>query len=64
MYLVKAFDYVLRELVFGVPPGVTDVSKHLCDPGLTESQMDFETSFIARRGSLFEVMGCIRVSSS
>ena len=64
VYLVKAFSYVLRELVFGVPIGVTDVSEHLCDPGLTETQMDFETSFIARHGSLFEVMGSIRGSSS
>ena len=62
--LVRAFDHVLRELVFGVPLGVTDVSKHLWDPGLTETQMDFETSFIARHGSLFGVMGSIRVSSS
>ena len=29
--LVKAFDRVTRELVFGIPPGVTDVSKHLRD---------------------------------
>ena len=55
--LVKAFDRVIRELVFGIPPGVTDVSKHLSDLGLSMSQLNFVTSFIARHGSLFEVIG-------
>ena len=35
--LVKAFDQVIRELVFGIPPGVTDVSRHVRDLGLTET---------------------------
>ena len=35
--LVKAIDRVIRELVFGIPPGVTDVSKHLSDLGLDVS---------------------------
>ena len=55
--LVKAFDRVIRELVFGIPPGVTDVNKHLSELGLSMSQLDFVTSFIARHGSLFEVIG-------
>ena len=55
--LVKAFDRVIRELVFGIPPRVTDVSKHLFDLGLTVSQLNFVTSFIARHGSLFKVIG-------
>ena len=55
--LVKEFDQVIRELVFGIPPGVTDVSKHLRDLGLTETQLNFVTGFITRRGSLFQVMG-------
>ena len=46
--LVKAFDRVIRELVFGIPPGVTDVSKDLSDIGLSMSQLNFVTSFIAR----------------
>ena len=57
MDLVKAFDRVIRELVFGIPPGVTGVSKHLSDLGLSMSQLNFVTSFIARHGSLFEVIG-------
>ena len=55
--LVKAFDRVIRELVFGIPPGVTDVNKHLSDLGLSMSQLNFVTNFIARHGSLFEVIG-------
>ena len=55
--LVKAFEQVIRELVFGIPPGVTDVSKHLRDLVLTETQLNFLTSFIARHGSLFKEMG-------
>ena len=55
--LVKAFDRVIRELVFGIPPGVTDVNKYLSELGLSMSQLDFVTSFIARHGSLFEVIG-------
>ena len=55
--LVKAFDRVIRELVFGIPPGVTDVNEHLSDFGLSVSQLNFVTSFIARHGSLFEVIG-------
>ena len=51
--LVKAFDKVIRELMFGIPPGVNDVSKHLSDLG----QFNFVTSFIARHCSLFEVIG-------
>ena len=47
MDLVKAFDRVISEVVFGIPPGVTDVNKHL----------NFVTSFIARHGTLFEVIG-------
>ena len=54
---LKAFDRVIRELVFGIPPGVTDVNKHLSDLGLSMSQLDFVTSFIARHGSLSEVIG-------
>ena len=38
--LVKAFDRVNRELVFGIPPGVTDVNKHLSELGLSMSQLD------------------------
>ena len=41
--------------MFGIPPGVTDVSKHLSDLGLSMSQLNFVTSFIAR--SLFEMIG-------
>ena len=52
--LVKAFDRVIRELVFG---RVTDVSRHLRDLGLTVSQLNFVTRFIARHGSLFKVFG-------
>ena len=55
--LVKAFDRVIRELVFGIPPGVTDVCKQLSDLGLSGSQLNFVTSFVARHGSLFEVIG-------
>ena len=55
--LVKAFDRVIRELVFGVRPGVIDVSKRLRDLGLTLSQLKYVTSFIARHGSLFKVIG-------
>ena len=33
--LVKAFDQVIRELVFGIPSGVTDVKKHLRVRGVT-----------------------------
>ena len=55
--LVKAFDRVIRELVFGIPPGATDVSKHLSDLGLSMSQLNFVTNFIARHSSLFEVIG-------
>ena len=55
--LVKAFDQVIRELVFGIPPGVTDVSKHLRDLELAETQLIFVASFIERHGSLFKVMG-------
>ena len=43
--LVKAFDRVIRELVFGIPPGVTNVSKQLRDLGLTETQLNFVTWF-------------------
>ena len=43
-------------MVFGILSGVTDVSKHLRDLGLTET-LKFVTSFIARHGSLFKVMG-------
>ena len=57
MDLVKAFGGVIRELVFGIPPRVTDVNKHLSDLGLSRSQLHFVTSFIARHGSLFEVIG-------
>ena len=39
--LVKAFDQVIRELVFGIPPRVTDVREHLRDLGHTETQLDF-----------------------
>ena len=39
--LVKAFDRVIRELVFGIPPGVTDANKHLSDLGLSVSQFEF-----------------------
>ena len=35
--LVEEFDRIFRELVFGIPPGVTDVSKHLSDLGLSMS---------------------------
>ena len=55
--LVKAFDRVIRELVFGIRPGVADVSKQLRDLGLAVSQLNFVTSFIARHGSLFKVIG-------
>ena len=55
--LVKAFDRVIREMVFGIPPAVTDVDKHLSDLGLSMSQLNFVTSYIARHGSLFEVIG-------
>ena len=43
--LVKAFDRVIRELVFGIPPGMTKVSKHLRDLGLTETHLNFVTWF-------------------
>ena len=36
---------------------MTDVSKHLSDLGLSMSQLNFVTSFIARHGSMFEVIG-------
>ena len=36
---------------------VTDVNKYLSELGLSMSQLDFVTSFIARHGSLFEVIG-------
>ena len=55
--LVKALDRVIRELVFGIPPGVTDVNKHLSDLRLSVSQLHFVISFKARHGSLFEVVG-------
>ena len=55
--LVKAFDRVIRELVFGIPPGVTDVNTHLKNLGFSAEQLNFVTSFIARHGSLFEVIG-------
>ena len=55
--LVKAFDQVIREVVFGIPSGVTDVKKHLRDLGLTETKLNCVTSFITRHGSLFKVMG-------
>ena len=55
--LVKAFDRVIRELVFGILLGVTDVNQHLRDLGLSVPQLNFVTSFIARHGSLFEVIG-------
>ena len=54
--LVKASDQVIRELVFGIPPGVTNVSKHLRDLELTETQLNF-CGFIESHGSLFKVMG-------
>ena len=56
--LVKAFDRVIRQLVFRVPPSVTDVRNYLRDVGLTEMQLKFVTSFV------FEVMESIRVSPS
>ena len=34
-----------------------DVNKHLSDLGLSVSQLNFVTSFIARHGSLFEEFG-------
>ena len=55
--LVKAFDRIIRELVFGIPPGVTDVNQQLRDLGLSVPHLNFVTSFIARHGSLFEVIG-------
>ena len=55
--LVKAVDRVTRELVFGIPPGVTGVNNHLRDLRLSVHQLNFVTSFIAPRGSLFEVIG-------
>ena len=36
---------------------MTDVNKHLSELGLSMSQLDFVTSFIARHGSPFEVIG-------
>ena len=44
--LVKAFDQVIREVVFGIPSGVTDVKKHLRDLGLTETKLNCVTSFV------------------
>ena len=55
--LVKTFDKVIRELVFGIPPGVTDVNTHLSDLGLSMSQLNVVTSVIARHGSLFAMIG-------
>ena len=51
--LVKAFDRVIREIVFGFPDGVDEPLEYLLTLGLTEDQAHWYAQFIAVHSPLF-----------
>lgn len=52
--LVKAFDRIIREIVFGFLPGVNDSFSYLCELGLDEEQAAWFMEFLAKYGHLFD----------
>ena len=55
--LVKAFDRVIREIVFGFPDGVTDPLEYLLSLGLDNEQAHWYAQFVAVHAPLFVQWG-------
>lgn len=52
--LVKAFDRIIREIVLGWPPAVTDPRDYLRSLGMTESQVEWMCGFVSNHGPVVE----------
>ena len=52
--LVKAFDRILRELIFGFPQGVIDHLAHLLSLGLNDAQARWVLEHIAEHGTVLQ----------
>ena len=57
MDLVKGFDRVVRELVFGWPAGVEDPSAYLAQLGLKPDQIKWIAEYVAKHGSVLHQWG-------
>ena len=55
--LVKAFDRILRELIFGFPQGVIDHLAHLLSLGLSDAQARWVLEHIAEHGTVLQQWG-------
>ena len=55
--LVKAFDRVLRELIFGFPQGVINREAHLLSLGLSAGQAAWVLQYLDKHGTVLERWG-------